>query len=87
MTRSELDIPLAPHCNNCPVIAIFVRLFFYLCRKADGAHDPIAELLIQHCFVRISIVLNNLIESIDQWLDRWHRARTTTIGESEKLLL
>ena len=55
--------------------------------KRNGTHDPIAKLLVQHRFIRIPIILHNLIQAVDQRLSGRHLHRPATVGETSDLRL
>ena len=61
-------IPFSPQSDYSPVIPIFVCLLLYLRCESDGAHNTITKFLVQNGFVRIPIVLNDFVKSVDQWL-------------------
>lgn len=75
----EQDIPLSTQRNDGPVNSLLVRLLLNLCAECNSAHDSVTKLLVQHRLVRISVVLHNLVESVDKWLDGWHRSSTTSV--------
>lgn len=66
---------------------MLINLLLDLRAETDGAHDTIAEFLVQDSLISIAIVLNNLIQSVDQRLDRWHWSRAAAIWEAQKLCL
>lgn len=78
--------PFAPHRNNRPSGPLLIHLLLHLRAKRNRTHDPISKLLIQHRFIRVSIILHNLIKSVDQRLDGWHGAGAATVGEAQQLL-
>jgi hypothetical protein len=56
-----LHSPFPSQSDNGPVIAVGISLLLNLCRERNGTHNAVAEFLIEHCLVRVSIVLYNLI--------------------------
>jgi len=79
-------IPLAPHCNYSPIVALLISLLLNLRRERNCTHDTVAKLLVQHRLVRVPIVLHNLVESVDQRLNRGHWTSTSTVWKPEELL-
>lgn len=86
VTYRRINSPLSPQRNNCPVIALLIRLLLNLCAEGNRTHNAIPKLLIQYRLVRISIILHNLIQPVDQRLDWRHGSRTSSVGETEQLL-
>lgn len=70
--RVSSHIPFASHGDDSPIVSILICLLLHLCREADRAHNPIPEFFIENGFVCISIVLYNLIQTIDQRFSRRH---------------
>src|SRR5271154_4721953 len=66
------DLPFPAHGDVDPNNSILVSLLFYLCRVGNCTHDPIAKLLIDDRLICISIILNDLVQSIYQRLLGWH---------------
>lgn len=85
--RRHISSPLSPHRYHRPLIPILIRLFFHLGRKANGTHDPIPKLLVQHRLVRVAIVLDNLIQPVNQRLPRRHVHHLAPEGKAGQLLL
>ena len=56
-------------------------------READGAHDPVPELLVQHRLVRIPVVLHDLVQPVDQRLLGRHLDGLAAVGEPRELRL
>lgn len=54
-------------------------------REGDGTHDPIAELLVEDGLVSIAVVLDDLIQSIHQWLFRRHVHHMSAVRPLEQL--
>jgi hypothetical protein len=81
------NIPLSSQGDNGPVVSLLVNLLLNLGAEGDGAHDSIAKLLVQHGLVGIAVVLHDLVQSVDERLDRWHGTSTATVWEAEELLL
>lgn len=63
-----LDSPFPSHGNYSPIVSILIRLLLHFGREGYSAHDPITEFLVQDSLVCKSIVLHNLIQSVDQGL-------------------
>lgn len=78
----EHEAPFSPQSDYSPGISILVCLLFHLRCESDGAHNTIAEFLVQNGLVRIPIVLNHFIESVDQWLLWRHIHSMTSHRES-----
>ena len=84
-SHREENSPFTTQRDDGPVISLGVSLLVHLGREGDGTHDAIAKLLIQHRLVRISIILHDLIQSIDERFFGWHLHRPTTIRETAQL--
>lgn len=84
---TEKNLPFPTKGNNSPIVPIPIRLFLHLCRERNSTHNPISKLLIQHRLIRIPIILNNLIESVNKRLPWGHFHRTAPVRESAELLL
>ena len=82
ITGNNLPLPPQSNYRPCPLI---IDLLLNLRAEADGTHDSISKLLIQNRLVRISIGLDDLIQSVNQWLRWWHRRNFSTVWESGKL--
>ena len=80
-------LPFPTKGNNSPIIPISIRLLLHLGRERNSTHNPIPELLIQHRLIRIPIVLDNLIQSVNKRFPGGHFHRTTTIRKTTQLLL
>jgi hypothetical protein len=79
-------IPLATESDLDP-LSLLVGLLLHLSAERDRTHDTIAELLVDHTLVGISVVLHNLVQSVYQWLARRHLERTSAVGEVHQLSL
>ena len=82
------NIPFASKCDNGPSIALLIDLLLNLCAKRNRAHNPVAKLLVQYRLERVSIVLHNLVKSVDQrifwrhWTSRSSvRVNTERLGQ------
>lgn len=64
----EHEVPFSPQSDYSPGAPILICLLFYCCRESDRAHNTIPEFLVQNGFVRIPVVLDDFVESVDQWL-------------------
>ena len=84
--RESHNSPLPPQRNNGPIIPLLIRLLLDLGAEANGAHDAIAKLLIQHRLVRVAVVLHDLVEAVDQRLDGGHGPGAAAVREAEQLL-
>ena len=74
----RIDIPFASQSDDSPIIAVFIRLFFDLGREGNSTHNPISKFLIQYGLVCVSVVLYNLVETVNQWLLGRHIHDLTT---------
>lgn len=81
------DLPLAAQRDNSPVVPISIYLFLDIGREGNSTHDTIPELLIEDSLISISIVLHNLIKTVDQRLLGRHLNRLAAIGETAELHL
>lgn len=70
--RVSSRIPFASQGNDSPSVSILICLLLHLCREADRAHDSVPEFFIEDSFVRIAVILYNLIQTINQRLSRRH---------------
>merc|ERR1712098_961078 len=77
--------PFASHLNVDPCDAILVDLLLDVSRECNGAHDPVAKLLIEYRLVGIAIVLHNLVETVDQRLFGRHLDTLATVWEARQL--
>lgn len=59
-TQSDLD-----------PVTLLIRLLLHLGREGDSAHDPVTELLIDDCLEGVSVVLDDLEETVDEGLLWW----------------
>ena len=75
-------VPLPLHCDDDPGGTGLVDLLVDLCREADGAHDSVAELLVQDGLVRIAVVLDNLVQTVDEGFDGGHGPCAPTVRET-----
>lgn len=86
-----MKVPFSPQSDDSPVVPIFVCLLLYLGCESDGAHNTITEFLVQNGFVRIPIILNDFVKSVDQWLLWRHLYRMTSdrkpVREVPKIIL
>lgn len=83
--EKEGHSPLAPPGNDYPGIALLVHLLLHLGAEADGAHDSVTKLLVQNRLVGVPVVLDDLVQAVDERLNRGHGARATTVGDSHQL--
>lgn len=83
--ESFQHLPLSSPGNHNPRSAILINLLLDLCTEANSTHDTISELLVQNRLVRISIILNDLVESVNHRLDGRHRTGAATVGEAHEL--
>lgn len=77
--------PLPPQRNNRPIIPLLIHLLLDLRTEGDGRHDAVAKLLVQHGLVGVAVVLHDLVQSVDQRLDRRHGPRAPAVRETQQL--
>lgn len=80
-------LPFSTKSNNSPVITILINLLLNLRRERDSTHNPISKFLIENRFVGITIILHNLIQSVDEGLLGRHFDGVTAIGEAAEVIL
>lgn len=85
MRPSRRNIPFAFQRDNHPWSARLVNLLLYLRVEANGTHDTITKLLVENGLVGISVVLDNLVESVNERLHGGHRASSASVWEAHQL--
>ncbi len=70
-----------------PDHAILVHLLVDMSGEGNGAHDTVPEFLVQNRLVRITIVLYNLVETIDQRFLGRHLHALSSVWETPHLCL
>lgn len=80
--QTEIAIPFALHCDHNPRRSVLIDFFVDLGVEADGAHDSVTELLVHDSLVGVAVVLHDLVEPVDEWLDRRHGSRPAPVGEA-----
>lgn len=86
-SHGRSNLPFTPEGDDGPVVPILVRLLLHLGRERNGAHDAIAELLVQDSLVGVSVILDDLEQAVDQWFLGRHVDGPTPIRETLELLL
>lgn len=79
------NLPLAPPGDDHPGIALLVNLLLDLGAEADGAHDAVAELLVQDGLVCVAVVLDDLVQAVDERLDGGHGPGAAAVGDGHEL--
>lgn len=79
--------PLTPPLNNDPVNSLVIRLLLHTRAEANSTHDTVTELLIHDRLVRISVVLHNLVQSVDERVLGRHVEGSASVGPGVQLLL
>jgi hypothetical protein len=83
--RRRSNSPFPPQCNHSP-LPLIINLLLNLGAEANGAHDTVTKLLIQHRLEGVAVVLDNLKESVDEWFLWWHVQSPPPIGPRGQLL-
>lgn len=78
-------LPLSSPGDHNPRSAILINLLLDLRAEANSTHDTISKLLIQDRLVRISVVLDDFVQSVDHRFDGWHGTGAPTVGEAHEL--
>jgi hypothetical protein len=78
------NLPFSSKSDDSP-IALLVGFLLDLCAEADGTHDTITELLVQNGLVCITVVLDDLVESVNQRLLWWHLHLASTVRVTREL--
>lgn len=86
-SHGRSNVPFTPQSDDGPIVPILVRFLLHLGRERDGAHDAIAELLVQDSLVGVSVVLDDLEQAVDQRFLGRHVDGSAPIRESLELLL
>lgn len=81
-----MNQPFASERDHHPGSPRIIHFLLDLRVEADGAHDTVAELLVQDGLVRIAVVLHDLVEAVDQRLDRRHGTGPAPVREPHHLL-
>lgn len=78
-------LPLAPPRDDDPLRPVRVDLLLDVGREADGAHDAVAELLVQDGLVRVPVVLDDLVQAVDERLDGGHGPGPAPVRDGHEL--
>ena len=84
-SESGIGQPLSSPSNLHPV-SLFICLLLHVRAESDGAHDPVAKLLVQNRLISVAVVLYHLKQTINQWILWWHLKRSSTVGPLVQLL-
>lgn len=71
------NLPLSPQGDDRPSVPVLVRFLLHLGGKSDCTHDSISKFFIQYRLIRITVILHNLIDPVDQWFLGRHIHRVT----------
>lgn len=85
MDANHGNSPFAPPGDDHPGIPFLINLLLHLGAEADGAHDTVTELLVQHGLVGVPVVLDDLVQAVDERLDGGHGPRAATVGDGHQL--
>lgn len=83
--QMHVNLPLATESDDGPV-TLLIGFLLDLCAERNGTHDTITELLVQDSLVGVTVVLDNLVESVDKGFCWGHLHLPATVGEASQLV-
>ena len=58
----------------------------YIGAERNGGHDAVTKLFVQDSLVGVSVVLNNLVQTVDERLFGWHGHRSASVRQAVELV-